>query len=246
MVTWLRMVGWDAQQLTGGYKAYRHHVVEQLRQRVPQLRLRVVCGATGSAKTRLLHALQAQGAQVLDLEGLACHKGSLLRAVPGVEQPSQKAFETQLLHALEQLDTAQPIFIEGESAKIGRLAVPLELIAQMRTAPVLEVQATPEVRLAFLLRDYAYLGTMCRCCASGWPCSKSCRAKRPCPLASLGAGGRFPQFVCRADGLALRPAVPALASGNFQQWAQRQSVQASNLSEAGIVDLARQVLKNMH
>ena len=65
MVTWLRMVGWDAQQLTGGYKAYRHHVVEQLRQRVPQLRLRVVCGATGSAKTRLLHALQAQGAQVV-------------------------------------------------------------------------------------------------------------------------------------------------------------------------------------
>jgi hypothetical protein len=64
MVTWLRLVGWDAQQLAGGYKAFRGHVIAQLEQQVPRLHLRVLCGATGSAKTRVLHALQAQGAQV--------------------------------------------------------------------------------------------------------------------------------------------------------------------------------------
>ena len=247
MVTWLRMVGWDAQQLTGGYKAYRHHVVEQLRQRVPQLRLRVVCGATGSAKTRLLHALQAQGAQVLDLEGLACHKGSLLGAVPGVEQPSQKAFETQLLHALEQLDTAQPIFIEGESAKIGRLAVPLELIAQMRSAPVLEVQATPEVRLAFLLRDYAYLGDDVPLLCQRLALLKELQGKETIARWQAWAqAGDFRNLFAGLMALHYDPQYLRSQARNFQQWAQRQSVQASSLSEAGIVDLARQVLKNMH
>ena len=247
MVTWLRMVGWDAQQLTGGYKAYRHHVVEQLRQRVPQLRLRVVCGATGSAKTRLLHALQAQGAQVLDLEGLACHKGSLLGAVPGVEQPSQKAFETRLLHALEQLDTAQPIFIEGESAKIGRLAVPLELIAQMRSAPVLEVQATPEVRLAFLLRDYAYLGDDVPLLCQRLALLKELQGKETIARWQAWAqAGDFRNLFAELMALHYDPQYLRSQARNFQLWAQRQSVQASSLSEAGIVDLARQVLKNMH
>jgi tRNA 2-selenouridine synthase len=158
MVTWLRLVGWDAQQLAGGYKAFRGHVIAQLEQQVPRLHLRVLCGATGSAKTRVLHALQAQGAQVLDLEGMASHKGSLLGGLPGVEQPSQKHFDTLLYTQLAQLDLTRPVFVEGESPKIGRVALPLALVEQMRQAPVVEVRATPEARLAFLLRDYAYLG----------------------------------------------------------------------------------------
>eukprot|EP01032_Pedospumella_encystans_P036870 gene36870-41733_t len=78
MVTWLRLVGWDAQQLAGGYKSFRRHVISQLDALTPLLDLRVVCGATGSAKTRVLHALAARGEQVLDLEDFAHHKGSLL------------------------------------------------------------------------------------------------------------------------------------------------------------------------
>ena len=158
MTQWLRLVGWDAQQLSGGYKSFRHHVVALLDATCPQLDLRVICGATGSAKTRVLHALAAQGAQVLDLEGLARHKGSLLGALPGVAQPSQKAFETGIAGQIEGVDLARPVFVEAESVRIGRLALPLPLLARLRGAPCIEIQATPESRLAFLLRDYAYLG----------------------------------------------------------------------------------------
>src|SRR5690606_23181877 len=90
MVQWLRLVGWDAQQLAGGYKAFRRYVVEQIATLTPQLNLRVLVGATGSAKTRVLQELRRLGAQVLDLEHCARHKGSLLGALPGVPQPSQK------------------------------------------------------------------------------------------------------------------------------------------------------------
>ena len=89
MVTWLRLVGWDAQQLAGGYKSYRRHVIDRIDELCPQLDLRVICGATGSAKTRVLQAMALQGRQVLDLEAFAAHKGSLLGALPGTTQPSQ-------------------------------------------------------------------------------------------------------------------------------------------------------------
>ncbi|MEW6704049.1 MAG: tRNA 2-selenouridine(34) synthase MnmH [Pseudomonadota bacterium] len=158
MVTWLRLVGWDAQQLAGGYKSWRRHVIERIEALGPQIRFRVVCGATGSAKTRVLQALAGLGAQVLDLEGLACHKGSVLGSLPGVEQPSQKAFETRIVAVLDTLDLQRPVYVEAESKKIGRLSVPLPLIEHLRTSPCIEIDATPAARLAYLLRDYAYLG----------------------------------------------------------------------------------------
>jgi tRNA 2-selenouridine synthase len=158
MVTWLRLVGWDAQQLAGGYKRWRQHVIDRIDELGPQLRLRVLCGATGSAKTRVLQALEREGAQVLDLEGLACHKGSVLGGLPGREQPSQKAFETQIVAQLERFDLRRLVYVEAESKKIGRLAVPLPLIEALRASPCIEIDATSEARLAYLLRDYAYLG----------------------------------------------------------------------------------------
>ncbi|MEY4754763.1 MAG: tRNA 2-selenouridine(34) synthase MnmH [Pseudomonadota bacterium] len=158
MVQWLRLVGWDAQQLAGGYKSFRHHVMRQIEQIVPRLTLQVLCGPTGSAKTGLLHALHQAGAQVLDLEGLAVHKGSVLGRVPGHEQPSQKAFETRLADQLARFDPARPVYIEAESRKIGRVALPTPLLDALRAGRCIEIQAAPEVRLAYLLRDYAYLG----------------------------------------------------------------------------------------
>lgn len=158
MVTWLRMVGWDAQQLAGGYKAFRAEVVRRIEALAPQLELRVVCGPTGSAKTALLHALAAEGAQVLDLEGLARHKGSVLGDVPGVAQPSQKRFETALATQLAGFDLSRPIFVESESRKIGQMAVPTVLLERLRASPCIEIVAPPEARLDYLLRDYAYLG----------------------------------------------------------------------------------------
>lgn len=158
MVTWMRLVGWDAQTLSGGYKRWRRHVIDRIDACAPRLQLQVLCGPTGSAKTRLLQHLAEAGAQVLDLEGLAAHKGSVLGQVPGVQQPSQKQFETRLATAMDGFDLDRPVFIEAESRKIGRLAVPTPLLEQLRASPCLEIRASPQARLDYLLRDYAYLG----------------------------------------------------------------------------------------
>jgi tRNA 2-selenouridine synthase len=157
-VNWLRLVGWDAQQLKGGYKAWRAHVIEQIAQRAPQVQLRVLCGPTGSAKTRVLQALAELGEQVLDLEDLASHRGSVLGAVPGKPQPSQKGFETQLMQALAGLDLGRRVWVEAESRRIGRITVPEPLLLRLRESPVVEIAATPAARLDYLLRDYAWLG----------------------------------------------------------------------------------------
>ena len=242
MVTWLRLVGWDAQQLSGGYKYFRQHVIEQLETLLPQLPLRVLCGATGSAKTRVLQALAAQGQQILDLEGYARHKGSLLGQLPGIAQPSQKAFETQLAQQLATFDLARPVYIEGESPRIGRITLPLALVERMQAAPCVEIQATPEARLDYLLRDYAYLGddgpalaqqldrlkewlghaTVARW--QGWA-----REKALAPLfAELMAQHYDPQY-------------ERSQARHFLGWAVRTRIACSDLSDAGIARLAQQV-----
>lgn len=158
MVTWLRLVGWDAQQLAGGYKSWRRHVIEALERLSPQLPLVVLAGPTGSAKTRVLHALREHGEQVLDLEACAVHKGSVLGALPGQPQPSQRGFETELVRQIQGLDLQRPIYVEAESRKIGKISLPTELLVRLRGSPCIEIAATQEARLDFLLRDYAYLG----------------------------------------------------------------------------------------
>jgi tRNA 2-selenouridine synthase len=157
-VNWLRLVGWDAQQLKGGYKAWRAHVIAQIAERAPRLDLRVLCGPTGSAKTRVLQALAVHGEQVLDLEDLASHRGSVLGGMPGRPQPSQKGFETQLMCRLAGFDLARRVWVEAESRRIGRITVPEPLLKRLRESPVVEIAATRPARLAYLLRDYAWLG----------------------------------------------------------------------------------------
>ena len=152
----LREIGWDAQRLQGGYKAWRRHVIEQLDLLPPSFRFRVVSGATGSGKSRLLEAIAARGGQVLHLEELAAHKGSVLGSLPDTPQPAQKGFESQLLAALSALDPARPVFVEAESRKIGRLQVPDALLAAIRGAPGLRIEAPLAARVEFLLRDYDY------------------------------------------------------------------------------------------
>lgn len=156
--TWLRMVGWDVRQLEGGYKDFRHHVIDGIDRLAPAFNWQVICGPTGSAKTRILEALSALGAQTLDLEGLAAHKGSVLGALPDRPQPSQKGFETALHHVLQGLDPQRPVFVEAESRKIGQLYIPEALISAMRVAPCIAIDASRDTRLAYLLEDYAYLG----------------------------------------------------------------------------------------
>ena len=153
----LRQVGWKALQLDGGYKAFRRQVVRDLDEMPAGFDYLVVCGATGTGKSRLLEALARAGAQVLDLERLAAHRGSLLGELPDAAQPSQKAFETAIWGALSDFDRARPVFVESESRKVGNLRVPDALIGRMRESRCLRLEASEDVRCALLLLDYAHL-----------------------------------------------------------------------------------------
>ena len=151
-----RRIGWDAQQLEGGYKNYRGQVIAELERLPPQLTFKVICGATGSGKSRVLQSLASRGAQVLDLEELACHKGSVLGVLPGSPQPSQKSFETNLLVALQGIDPHRPVYAEAESRRIGSIQLPDALLERLRDGECITIEADFEARVDFLLRDYDY------------------------------------------------------------------------------------------
>ena len=156
LATVLAKIGWRVSLLEGGYKAYRSLVIDQLPRLVEQQEFRVVCGPTGSGKTRLLKALAAQGRQVLDLEGLACHRGSLLGAEPDRPQPSQKAFESLFFEALGRMKTSEPIFVESESKKVGNLHVPDELMQRMRASDCIQIDMPIDQRVRLLCEEYAH------------------------------------------------------------------------------------------
>jgi tRNA 2-selenouridine synthase len=240
MVAWWRLVGWDAQQLAGGYKRWRQHVIAVIDTLCPQLPLHVVSGATGSAKTRVLHALARQGAQVLDLEGLACHKGSLLGAIPGVDQPSQKAFETGLATALESFDLSQPVFVEAESRKIGRISLPTSLVERMRASPCLEIVASPEARLAFLLRDYAYLGDQGDALAHKLDALRELHSKDTIARWQAWATqSNLSPLFAELTAQHYDPLYARSQAAHFHQWAKRQTVSSEALDEAAVDQLAR-------
>ena len=152
----LAQVGFEVHVLEGGYRAFRRRVLADLEDAGAGLELRMLCGRTGTGKSRLLQTLAARGEQVLDLEALAEHRGSVLGAVPDRPQPSQKAFETRLWHALRGLQAARPVFVESESRTIGRLRLPEALLQRMRAAACLHVEMGLDARVALLREDYAH------------------------------------------------------------------------------------------
>jgi tRNA 2-selenouridine synthase len=152
----LDQIGFKITLVDGGYKAFRAALVADLPQLAARFHYQVVCGPTGSGKTRLLQALKAEGAQVLDLEALANHRSSVLGAIPGVEQPSQKAFDSGIWSALRGFDPAKPVYIESESKKVGNVAVPEGLITAMRASPCLQIELPEDERVALLLEDYDF------------------------------------------------------------------------------------------
>jgi tRNA 2-selenouridine synthase len=156
LVQVLHEVGWRAAQLEGGYRAYRRHVVAELTHAPRRLRYVVICGLTGSGKSRLLAALAAEGAQTLDLEGIARHRGSLLGGLPEERQPSQKWFESALLDALSKLDPTRPVFVESESRRIGALQLPDALLEAMRIGDALTLSTPRAARVELLKDEYAH------------------------------------------------------------------------------------------
>ena len=156
LATILLRTGFNANILRGGYKSYRRYVINELEKLGNKIEFQVICGLTGSGKTKLLSELNKQGLQTLDLEGIAKHYGSLLGQYPSVSQPSQKQFESNLLIAMLKLNAEQRVFVESESRKIGNRQIPTAIIKKMRGSKCWWIKMTMEERIDFLLNEYTH------------------------------------------------------------------------------------------
>ncbi|MGR3361152.1 MAG: tRNA 2-selenouridine(34) synthase MnmH [Paracoccus sp. (in: a-proteobacteria)] len=152
--TILSQIGWRVARLEGGYKAWRGLVVDRVQNGPVAAPVVVLDGNTGSAKTAILHRLAMRGVQVIDLEGLARHRGSLFGAIEG-GQPSQKWFESRLAIAIEGLDPGRPVMVEAESSRIGQISVPKAMWQAICAAPRIRLDVPVAARAAYSARDYA-------------------------------------------------------------------------------------------
>ncbi len=243
-VSWLRMVGWDAHQLQGGYKRFRHLVIAEIERIAPALQWRVVCGPTGSAKTRVLEALARAGAQTLDLEDLAAHKGSVLGALPDRPQPTQKSFETTVYTKLQAFDPAQAVYVEAESRKIGHASVPEPLILAMRRAPCVAIDATRAARLEFLVRDYAYLGDDIAGLKSNITRLSELQSRETLVRwHDLATRHALPELFGELIDLHYDPLYRRSQNGNYAGFNSAARLHTDSLSDAGIDALARRILQ---
>ncbi|MDA1118467.1 MAG: tRNA 2-selenouridine(34) synthase MnmH [Proteobacteria bacterium] len=238
----LREVGWDAHTLEGGYRAYRRSVLEQLATLPRAMRFRVVHGATGSGKSRLLRALAGAGAQVLDLEDLAAHRGSVLGELPGRPQPTQKMFESRLYAALAALDRARPVYVEGESRKIGQRQVPQTLIETMRTSECVLLEAGTASRVALLMEEYRHFFVD----AAGLGAQLDCLLRmhgreRVESWKALAAEGAWEALVARLLEEHYDPAYRRSAQHNFPRLPQARVLQVAAGDEATFAAIAREL-----
>lgn len=152
----LETIGYKVDKLAGGWKSYRHRVNEQLSSVPSRYKYIVLSGPTGCGKTRLLYALREAGAQVIDLEGVASHRGSVIGSIPGKLQPSQKFFDSLLLRELMSLDPTRPIWVEAESKKIGNVQLPSMLLETMRAGLTIQITAEMSQRVRLWREDYRH------------------------------------------------------------------------------------------
>lgn len=152
----LSTIGFRAERVQGGWKSYRGWVNGQLAELPRRFEYRVLCGPTGCGKTRLLKELRVAGQQVLDLEALASHRGSLIGAIPGVAQPTQKWFDSLLVAQLAEFDPSRPVWLESESKKIGSIQLPPALFEAMHASPCFGIDAAMSARVVLWREDYRH------------------------------------------------------------------------------------------
>jgi tRNA 2-selenouridine synthase len=239
MATILAKVGWPAVQLDGGYKAYRAYVAAAL-ETPPELDFRVICGTTGSGKSRLLETLDAIGAQVLDLERLAAHRGSVLGNLPGEPQPSQKMFETRIWDTLRRFDPARPVFVESESKKVGNLRVPDAVMERMRAARCVALQLPQAERVRLLMEDYRHF--------TDDPSALNAQLDHLVQLHGhariqawheMASGGRMPELVGELLERHYDPAYLRSIDRNFVQYPQAETLALGGIGEDDFLAAAR-------
>lgn len=240
----LREVGWDARTLEGGYRAYRRWVVEELATAPLAMELIVVHGPTGSGKSRFLAALRRAGAQVLDLEGLAAHRGSVLGGLPGEPQPSQKWFESQLLAELGKFDRSRPVYVEGESKKIGEIQVPEALMARMRASRCVILETDSPTRVTLLLDEYRHFLEARSALDAQLDCLVDLHGReRIGEWKALAAAGKWREFVERLLVQHYDPAYRRSSMKNYPQLINAPSVRIRsadmNAYEAAAVTVAQ-------
>jgi tRNA 2-selenouridine synthase len=152
----LNRIGWKAMQLESGYQGFRRVVIDGLDRAAKDFSFQVIAGMTGSGKTRILQEIGALGQQILDLEGLAIHRGSILGNEPNIEQPSQKGFETHLWNVFNSLDPSKIVFVESESKKVGGLHIPDPLMGRIREGECIELRSSTNTRVSWLLHEYKH------------------------------------------------------------------------------------------
>ncbi len=239
----LREIGWDAQTLPGGYKAYRKWVVEELEGAPERIEFRVIHGPTGSGKSRLLEALARAGAQVLDLEKLAAHRGSVLGDLPGQPQPSQKRFESLLLHEISRFDS-RAVFVEGESKKIGELHVPEALMARMRASPCVQLDTSLDTRVALLLDEYRHFRADPAALGAQLDCLAGLHGRdRVGEWKSLAARGEWREFVARLLLEHYDPAYRRSSTQNFAHLAQAPTLRIDSPDDGAFGRAAASLLK---
>lgn len=238
----LREVGWAAQTLEGGYRAYRRSIVEQLATLPVRYSFRVVHGAAGSGKSRLLRALARAGAQVLDLEELAAHRGSVLGELPDRPQPSQKMFESRLTAALAALDPGRPVYVEGESRKIGQLQVPEALIGAMRASACVLLEADRAVRVALLMDEYRHFFDDPAALNAQLDCLVALHGRERIEAwKALAAAGAWPELVARLLEEHYDPAYQRSAQRNFARLPQAPVLRVAAPDEQAFAGMAREL-----
>ncbi len=240
----LREVGWDAATLEGGYRSYRRWVVQRLEVLPLTVSFVVVHGTTGSGKSRLLAALARAGAQVLDLEELAAHRGSVLGNLPGRPQPSQKMFESLLLKELSALDKGKPVFVEGESRKIGQLHVPEALIERMRGAECVRLETGLETRVTLLLDEYRHFLAGNGALEAQLDCLAGLHGREKIgEWKALAARGAWREFVGRLLTEHYDPAYRKSSMRNFSRLAEARIVRIASAGDGAFGQAAENLLK---
>lgn len=242
MVHVLSSVGWRARQLDGGYRAYRRQVIADLEQLPLPFEWRVITGTTGSGKSRLLQHIDAVGGQVLDLEGLARHRGSVLGGLPRAPQPSQKMFESTLWDVLRRMDPQRPVFVESESRKVGEIRLPDALLSAMRGAPCLRLELPLHERVRLLRDDYVHFEQSPELLTTQLRCLVALHGRaRIDEWIALVAAGRWPEFVERLLVEHYDPAYQRSIRTNFSQSAGALCISADSAGDDSFRALAEQL-----